>query len=158
ARGRTVLFGGTVSCCGNDFADTWEWDGTEWRLALPAVSPPAHAYHALAYDAARGETVLFGGYAANSVVSDIWGWDGTTWTEPAPPSGPAARVAHAMAYDEARARIVLFGGTPFAASDIGSELWEWDGAAWERHGAPRRYEGAAMAYDSVRGETVLFGG
>jgi hypothetical protein len=33
----------------------------------------------MAYDAARQEVVLFGGYRPG-VVGDTWTWDGSTWT------------------------------------------------------------------------------
>ena len=51
ARGRVVLFGGTLS--GPALADTWEWDGVSWTLVEPAVRPPARGGHAMAYDSVR---------------------------------------------------------------------------------------------------------
>ena len=45
----------------------------------------------MAYDAAAGTVVLFGG--ANFHLFDTWTWNGTTWTEqhPAPARPPGAR-------------------------------------------------------------------
>ena len=38
--------------------------------------------HALAFDAARGRTVLFGGgNGAGATFDDTWEWDGSTWIE-----------------------------------------------------------------------------
>src|SRR5262245_56732341 len=66
--------------------------------------------HAMAYDSARGVTVLFGGdLSYYNLTGETWEWDGDTWTLRAT-SGPTARVAHAMAYDSARGVTVLFGG------------------------------------------------
>ncbi|MBK8974736.1 MAG: hypothetical protein IPM29_02310 [Planctomycetes bacterium] len=68
ARGRTVMFGGLVSFgASTSFTDTWEWDGNTWMLRTPAASPPGKNGHALAFDSARGTTVLFGGFS-----SDTW--------------------------------------------------------------------------------------
>src|SRR5262249_3203581 len=50
------------------FQDTWEWDGTDWTERATASSPPARAGHVLAFDAARGRTVLFG----NTSFADTW--------------------------------------------------------------------------------------
>ena len=69
----------------------------------------------MAFDSARGVTVLFGGYFQGR--AETWEWDGDTWSE-IHISGPA-RWAHAMTYDSARDAIVLFGG-----SDGGNETWE----------------------------------
>ena len=53
----TVLFGGA-------FADdtTWQWDGSAWTVVTTA-GPSERSDHAMAYDSARGVTVLFGGDA-----------------------------------------------------------------------------------------------
>ena len=42
--------------------------------------------HAMAYDVARGVTVLFGGYVLPpDAIGDTWEWDGTSWTRTHPP-------------------------------------------------------------------------
>ena len=35
----------------------------------------------MAYDAARGVTVLFGGYDGANYLGDTWEWNGTSWTQ-----------------------------------------------------------------------------
>src|SRR5206468_11025348 len=92
ARGRTVLFGGTNAA---DLDDTWEWDGSQWLRATPAVSPPARRQHAMAYDIARDRVVLFGGFGGGNRFADTWEWDGSQWTNPKPQLSPPARLAHA---------------------------------------------------------------
>ncbi len=95
-------------------------------LADVATTGPApRAWHAMAYDSARGRVVLFGGNYANTntFYGDTWEWDGATWTLRTT-TGPAPRQEHAMAYDSARGVTVLFGGWSF------SDTWEWDGASW----------------------------
>ncbi|MBI5865398.1 MAG: immunoglobulin domain-containing protein [Planctomycetes bacterium] len=128
----------------------------EWTQRV--VSGPSARYrHAMAYDAARGVTVLFGGYSGSGRIGDTWEWNGTAWTQRSI-SGPSPRSSHAMAYDTARGVTVLFGG--YAGSSANGETWEWNGTAWTQRavsGPSRRY-GHAMAYDTARGVTVLFGG
>jgi len=118
--------------------------------------PSARAGHAMAYDAQRGVTVLFGGniYPAQ-YNSETWEWNGSTWTQRVV-SGPSPRYGHAMAYDAARGVTVLFGGGPSENGDT----WEWDGIAWTRRmvNGPSPRQSSAMAYDAARGVTVLFGG
>src|SRR5688500_10866675 len=65
ARGECVLFGG-----GNPgpvvpayYADTWGWDGSVW-MQRAVSGPPPRIAAGRAYDAARGRTVLYGGYAS----------------------------------------------------------------------------------------------
>src|ERR1700689_3111267 len=51
-----------------------------WVQQSPSTSPPARADAMIAYDAAHGEVVLFGGNS-QAALSDTWTWDGTTWTK-----------------------------------------------------------------------------
>src|SRR5882672_10594794 len=64
--------------------------------------------HAMAYDSARGVTVLFGG-AGGVFNGETWEWNGTAWSRRVV-SSPSPRDGHAMAYDSARHVTVLFGG------------------------------------------------
>lgn len=171
-RGRAVLFGGCPNFyCSVIFGDTWEWDGTTWTQAgmdggqRPAI-PPARAYHALAYDSAHNNTVLFGGYAGaaacppSGYCNDTWTWNGSEWTQANPAVSPSARVGHALAYDGVRGVIVLFGGYD-SAGQLLNDTWEWNGTVWAQRNpalAPPRRAYHALAYDSARGVAVLFGG
>src|SRR5437868_5501888 len=105
-------------------------------LALLCVLAPARAQsvqwtplqpsprweHAMAYDAARGVTVLFGG-SGGGYNDETWEWNGTTWNQRAVP-GPSPRAGHTMAYDAARGVTVLFGG--YNGSAYNGETWEWN--------------------------------
>jgi hypothetical protein len=154
ARGSLVLFGGSSPSPQYQgyFNDTWSWDGAHWNK-LVVTGPGERVEHAMAYDAAHGQTVLFGG--SNGDTS-TWTWDGSAWTERVV-SGPSARRDHAMAYDSARNVVVLFGGT--WSSGANGETWEWDGSSWTQRlvSGPPAQSGHAMAYDSLRGVTVLVG-
>jgi len=115
-RGVTVFSNGS---------ETWEWDGAEWTRRLPAAQPGFRQENALAYDVARGRTVLFGGGDFTPCVcstrNDLWEWDGTEWTARPVPLSPSPRVKPVMAYDSARARMVLFGGHSHSCSPPSQE-------------------------------------
>lgn len=162
SRGRLVFFGGMhcakPGCAYFDF--TYEYTGTTWGLVSTAHAPAPRASLGMAYDNARGVTVLFGGANnASGVLSDTWGYDGTDWKLISPTISPPARAAHAMVYDIARGRTVLFGG--MAEGEAFGDTWEYDGATWylttpSVSPSPRSYP--AMAYDAARGVVVLYGG
>src|SRR5262249_36920980 len=92
--------------------------------------PSTRELHAMAYDAARGVSVLFGGFWSSSYYGDTWEWNGSSWTLRSS-DGPLRR-GHALAYDAARRVTVLFGGDFFDGSTIHflGDTWEWDGGAW----------------------------
>src|SRR5215467_2069219 len=73
----------------------------DWTQQAPAASPPARLDAAMAYDAATGTVVLFGGLIHGTVLRDTWTWNGTTWTKQAPAASPPARYLASMAYDAA---------------------------------------------------------
>lgn len=160
ARNRAVLFGGLA--LGASFSarvpdgKTFEWDGQRWTDVSPSTSPSPRADAAMAYDAARGRTLLFGGRQDTTLLGDTWVWDGTAWTQLTTPTAPSPRSGSAMSYDSARQRIVLFGGR-IGTSNSSSETWEWDGSQWSlrRSGFPPANAEVGMAYDARRRRTVL---
>jgi hypothetical protein len=77
----------------------------------------------MAYDAARGKTVLF---ACND--DRTWTWDGNDWASTTPSPSPSTRVNTAMVYDVGHGKVVLFGGNG-AAGEL-NDTWTWDGLAW----------------------------
>ncbi len=114
----------------------------------------------MAYDAARGQVVLFGGINPNSgVLNDTWVWDGSNWTQKSTQTSPPAREGHAMAYDIVRGQVVLFGGLDAKLNTL-NDTWLWDGINWTQSTAagPGARGNSAMAYDATRGQMVLFGG
>jgi hypothetical protein len=70
ATGNVVLFGGFHGRRSDLLADTWTWDGSTWTKQSPATSPPGHGGGSMAYDAASGNAVLFGGDSPG----DTWTW------------------------------------------------------------------------------------
>jgi hypothetical protein len=71
-----VLFGGINSDGLKEYGDTWTWDGSTWAKQHPATSPPTRYSASMAYHAATGTVVLFGGVDsdATGVTEDTWTW------------------------------------------------------------------------------------
>ena len=93
ALGEVLLFGGVAVTgytpatatkgeaytMGGPLNDLWAWSGGGWRQLHPATSPPARFYAQMAYDAASGQVLLFGG-AVNTIadIADTWVYDPAT--------------------------------------------------------------------------------
>lgn len=161
-RGCTVLFGGAADGRLNEpellQGDTWELDGSRWLRRDMATAPSPRIEHAMAFDLARGQVVLFGGRDGSNVLDDTWTYDGTAWTHlviPAPP----ARSQHTLVHDVWRSRTVLFGGS--SPASYLDDTWEFDGRAWIRFVGsvqpPARARHGA-SFDLSRGRTVVAGG
>jgi hypothetical protein len=159
ARGRVVLFGGHETGTNNLLGDTWEWDGSNWQQLYPTSSPSARHVHAMAYDARRCRTVLFGG--GPGFPNETWEWDGASWLQIATTLSPSARSVPSMAYDADLQRVVLFGGLQNGTSVRLDDTWEWDGVQWVQNVtamAPPGGHSRGMAFDTRRGQMVVFGG
>ncbi len=158
-----VLFGGFVNNNGTGSFrnDTWEWNGTNWTsVGGRGAAPSARDDASMAYDAATGTVVLFGGIGAGGSVADTWSWNGTSWTQLSPGTSPSARNQAPMAYDSSTSDIVLFGGTG-STGPLG-DTWVWDGTTWAK-ASPAASPSARIApdsmdYDTATGNMVLFGG
>jgi len=160
ATGTMILFGGKLPGNGQVYNGTWIWDGTTWTRQFPTTSPPARFGASMAYDAATGTVVLFGGLSSSDrALGDTWTWNGTTWAKQAPATSPPARGAASMAYDAATGTVVLFGG--FGRAQYLGDTWTWDGTTWTKRApatSPPAREGASIAYDAATSTVVLFGG
>lgn len=123
------------------------------------VSP--RTQHAMAFDAARQRTVLFGGFLFDD-PGTTWLYDGSRWRGLHPPTQPPMRADHVMAYDSARQCVVMFGGHSLTAvMQNFDDTWEFEGADWRQVdtlNAPAGLLRASMVYDSARRRMVLFGG
>ncbi len=161
-----VVFGGHDNNA--DFADTWEWSGTNWSKICPGatcVATPITGRRgpAMAFDSLHNLTVLFGGRAGGADQQETWQWSGTQWTSACTTActKPSARQQAAMAFDVQNGVSVLFGGYP-----ANQETWTFNGTSWTQQctgspcidNRPDARFAFAMAYDESRKVTVLFGG
>jgi RHS repeat-associated protein len=149
-----ALFLGVASTC---FAQA-----PTWTQKCLATSPPARYATRMAYDAARGQLVMFGGGAtipSPIIFDDTWVWDGVSWTQKFPATNPPPKSSQSMAYDAARQQVVMFGGT--IGNAISADTWVWDGINWTQKFPatnPSARLHADMAYDAAHQQVVLFGG
>lgn len=60
-RNVAVLGGGSNGLVNGYYEDTWEWDGVDWVERTPLRERSPLAYHEVAFDAARGRLLAFGG-------------------------------------------------------------------------------------------------
>ena len=137
---------------------TEAWNGQTWTL-LTSGGPSVREETAMAYDAARGVVVMYGGFGSGIAgLNDTWELRGNNWIRRIPPQNPPGVYRHNMAYDSLRERVILFGGIS-THLDPG-ETWEWDGQTWklvvtaQSPGAGDRF---AATYDSRREQMVMFG-
>lgn len=123
------------------------------------VGPAPRRGHSMAFDAARGRAVLYGGADDTHTFGDTWEWDREAWSQVAAFGPP--ELGHATLIWNGR-RCALFGGAsaPGSGARVFGTTWEWDGRHWtarqDMGPGPRHQH--AMAFDSARQRGVLFGG
>jgi hypothetical protein len=113
---------------------------------------------AIAYDAARGCTVLFGGHSNGPRYGDTWEYDGATWRMRTPTNAPPPRSGLALVFDPLLGAVVLFGGWD---NGYFADTWAWDGVGWSALGSstvPTPRGNHRMVYDSSRDVVLLHGG
>ncbi len=155
-RGCIVAFGGRIQF-GPQVDETWDWCGSSgWSARSTAPPKPLpRAAHALVFDGANANTVLFGGNLGGiQRTDDVWSWDGAlgVWTEhsmsPRPVGlWPPARDGHAMVFDSARGANVLYGG--YVSSGPVNEVWDFLGDTTSRPGLSAQFSFAEAGAEPV---------
>jgi hypothetical protein len=164
ADGYVLLFGGLSVNAGVQHGDTWTFQSGVWTNRHTATAPAPRYGAAMAYDAADGYVVLFGGI--NSVpawLGDTWTYSAGVWTLVPGGAGPAGRAYAAMTYDWADGYLLMFGGYNGSSTTFYNDTWEFSAGAWNvptglSSMAPSTRSGSEMAYDSEDGDVVLFSG
>jgi hypothetical protein len=155
-RNVVVMYGGlqVANSEPRPLAETWEWDGKTWKK-IDAAPPDVTDHFAMAYDATRGKTVLYGGQGPDQKgKAATWTWDGIKW-ENAASAEPGVQEHHTMVFDSKRNKIELLGG-----AHQPEDLWEWNGSAWKKSEGrqPRARSHASLVYGSQKDQLMLFGG
>ena len=152
ADGYVVLFGGFIMHNKTQntnlyYSDTWIFKGDVWTKLSPPTSPPARADAAIAYDAADGYVVMFGGVGPNGLLNDTWIFAGGTWTQLSPAVSPSARQGSAMTYDAADGYVVLYGGDN--STTAFTDTWRFVGGVWSQL-TPTKSPGPTILYKHHR--------
>jgi hypothetical protein len=114
-----VLFGGDDSAYGDhSLNDTWRFSGGKWMNITSGITPRDRESATIAYDAADGYVVLFGGYSATTnnnhssrqwvFLNDTWRFVGGKWSNITPGTSPAVSSENVMAFDGKDGYIVLW--------------------------------------------------
>ncbi|MCA8976559.1 MAG: hypothetical protein KDC98_17695 [Planctomycetes bacterium] len=160
ARDVIVVFGGrgTTGILG----DTREWTaGTGWVQRTTPSSPVASYGCLLAYDRARAQCVLFGGWTGAAYSNQLWAWNGANWSQLATSASPSPRYFPGFVYDPSTASILMFGGHDGSHRN---DTWRWDGTNWiqlvgdGQPGSPPARRGPGICWDEHRNVAVMFGG
>jgi hypothetical protein len=161
-----VLFGGQSS--GGLQQDTWTFAAGAWTnlgiACSPTTCPSARTGASIAYDAADGYLMLFGGQTgASTYVNDTWKFTGA-WSEIS--SGactyaapcPSGRAGASMDYDPVLGQVVLFGGQ---GSKLDSDTWTYSAGLWTKqyfYTYPPARQLGGMVWDGSLQGLILFGG
>jgi hypothetical protein len=125
-----VLYGGK-DFSGNEFPETWKWDGVNWALIVLDTYPSYRVDFGIARYGQYG-LLLYGGYnSSDGYLNDTWSWDGYTWTELSPTANPGMRTGVSMcSFGD---NVILYGGINVAGSthNYFEDTWVFDGT-WTR--------------------------
>jgi len=152
-----VLYAGTCSSSGTG-SNTYEWDGTNWQL----VGPPSATFRltgeAIAYDAARRTTTIFGGTEAFSIPrgQTLTYHDGVWTTPPDLALSPSPRSLFAFNTDPVNGVVWLIGGMDATATL--DDIWKYSRGTWKEvpfANAPTACVSPVSAFDTDRNKLVV---
>jgi hypothetical protein len=153
----TVLYTGGV-CSGSAALDeTYEWDGTNWTKLTLLLDAGRVYGAALAYDAYRADTVMFGGTPVASVPrADTYVYASGTWGIVIDSTRPGPRSLFTFTTDPVNNTIWMLGGTTDTVTL--SDFWRYDHGAWQQvvvDGTPSSCQTPNAAFDTDRQKLVV---
>lgn len=157
ADGYVLLFGGVTNSSSLAATNTtWAYHSGSWTRITTTAAPSPRYLGAMAYDAADGYVLLFGGglRVAGSLVAynDTWEYLHGVWTQLHPAASPPGRFLAQYAYDGALGSVTVGGGVnPSHGNE--TDMWKFHAGAWTqitpaRSGVPFN-GGGSLAYDSL---------
>ncbi len=138
------------------FADTWEFDGTDWHDVTPAGGAPQLTQAAMAYDPISRHTLLFGGTSGGTIQATSWAWDGSAWSQVTPPGTPIGRDGEGLV--RAGGNLVMFGGVVSSSGNYVNETWTLSAGTWTKAQDPGPHTSFMMAGDPLHRSALMFGG
>lgn len=160
--------GAVVLVIGNNLHrnQTWEFTGGNWTEELihaPADFPPERA---MAYDAADGYLVAYGGFPVHNsstgapqvINNTTWEFAHGRWTEIATAGPLPGLLDFQLAFDPPLDRLVLFGGS-FANGTPDPFAWTYHAGNWTQlagYDSPGLPGAALLAGDAADGELLAY--
>ncbi|MCI4331594.1 MAG: kelch repeat-containing protein [Thermoplasmata archaeon] len=162
ADGYVLLFGGGTWNAFSNNGETWTFSAGTWTQLTPTPSPGPRMGAGLAYDAADGYVVMFGGYdrSGGGFDGDTWTFLAGVWTFVNASTHPSARWGMGMDYDANDGYVLLFGGEGGFGNYQG-DTWKFVSGAWSPlspTSSPSNRGDNNMAYDGSDKEVVLYSG
>jgi len=158
-----MMFGGDAYGAAGYAPQTWRFHAGVWSQVFPKASPGGRDGASIAYDAADGYVLLFGGYSGGHWLDDTWSYTNGTWTNLTSTlaSSPSGRASATMEYDAYDGYVVLFGGGG-KGGDL-NDTWKFQNGSWTNitaiaGTAPSPRDQAAAAYVPTQDYILLFGG
>ncbi|MFQ5505461.1 MAG: Kelch repeat-containing protein [Planctomycetota bacterium] len=156
---KIVMFGGMANLIQSVPAETWEWDGTDWRYHPPGGSseevphPIRVFWPAIATDPLSGGILLWN----NHERQYTWLWDGRRWQQRLPAAFPDFFAGSLMSAFGNGVLLLISHQLPKNAGLV-SESWTWKGKTWEK--SPMREivpkaSPSAVAYDAGRDRLLM---
>ena len=160
------VVGGAVPQPGNGISPIAPAKTLNWAYVGTSVHPRALFDAMMAYDAADGYVVLFGGVTNSSSLSATnatWSYHAGNWTLLSTPVAPHPRYLGAMTYDATDGYVLLFGGAYRAGGNtvVLNDTWKFSGGVWAQlHPAksPPGRESSQYTYDARMGAVIVGGG
>ena len=110
--------------------------GIEWRNQT-GLAPHSRYGASMAFDAADGYVLLFGGWELSgssiATLGDTWTFTAKSgWHNLNPSTSPTARGAAAVTYDPTLREVVLFGGESIfsGVTQVYGDTWGFSGGTW----------------------------
>jgi hypothetical protein len=133
-----------------------------WAEVSPKFGPSPRWQASMAYDAADGYVLLFGGSNGSVTSGQTYSYSNGTWSMLSPIPSPSARSEASMAYDAQDGYTLLFGGRASNGKVLG-DTWEYLGGTWTNltaglSTAPSPRFGASIVDDASDGYVLLIGG
>jgi uncharacterized protein (TIGR03437 family) len=143
AHGQVVFFGGVATIDSTTgfqtyvYRDTWAWNGSNWTQEFPATSPTIRNSHAMAYDSAHDQVVMFGGAGIGIVLGDTWTYGVVT--------GPSiSTVVSASAFGGFSA-VAPGSWVEIYGSALAPDTQGWTGSDFAGNNAPTSLNGVSVS-------------
>ena len=162
ADGYLVLFGGVSATCTTWYEycnDTWAFKAGAWTQLAPSTTPQAREEAGIAYDAAAGSVIMFGGSSYTGNLNDTWSFAGGNWTQLHPLHSPNTPTPDGLTYDVRDQELVYTSAQNYSGPFL-EYTWVYSAADWSQvtaSGPPERL-GEGITYDGADGYVVFFGG